>query len=935
MSNALVERERELAEVARLLDRARAGDGAVLLLEGPAGIGKTAVLDAAAALGTGFRVLRGSGGEIERELSFGLVRDLLEPVFRGASAADRRRWLSGAAATASAVLGQAPTGAVEDVSVAYGLYWLVSALAVDQPVLLVADDLHWCDRPSLRFLVYLARRIDGLPVAVLAARRPPNSARPSLLTQLAATDAVETLALKPLSPRATEAFVTGQSGVTPDAAFSRACHEATGGNPLLLSELLETAREEGVDPDERGAERIHALAGPRLRRAVIGRLGRLTPGAVRLARAIAVLGDGCALRDGAALAGLDPADAEAALPGLVAAGVLADRDRLAFEHPLLRTAVYLDLPGPARAAEHRRAAALLRGAGAGPEAVSAHLLAAGPGADPWAPALLGAAAESALQRGSPDSAVVYLRRALAEGPDQLLRGRLMRALGNALARLGDPEASAVLEEALSLAPDGPQRHGILDESFDALVANGRADEARALILDALSGDDPVEDETITRFSARLTTLRALHGPGPDEAIVGALRRRSGELEPSVPGDRYAAGALSLLAALGSGTAAEVSALARTALGGSFHEQDARAGRPQYMVLAALGLAGETEVALSAASRALEISRGRGSLMGLGLGLAWRSLLQVLAGRVGDAETDARAALRVLAETRLREPQIGVTSSLVWALLERGEVDEAEMLLADAPQAKGWGGSVLGCFRARLQIARHDHRGALAELSEVEAAAGSAGWASRGPMPWRELAAHARLATGDTEAAHVLARTELAEAERFGAAAEIGRALRLVARIDGAAAEDPSLGVAIARLREAGAGQGAELELARALVEAGAAMRRAGERARSRPPLREAMEIAHHRGATALVERARTELRAAGARPRSVVRSGVDALTPSEHRVATLAARGLANAQIAQELFVTVRTVEMHLTATYRKLDVFSRAELPAALSTQR
>lgn len=931
MRNALVERERELADVARLLDRARAGDGAVLLLEGPAGIGKTAVLDAAAALGAGFRVLRGSGGEIESELSFGLVRDLLEPVFRGASAADRRRWLSGAAATAGAVLGQAPTEAIEDVSVAYGLYWLVSALAADQPVLLVADDLHWCDRPSLRFLVYLARRIEGLPVAVLAARRPPNSARPGLLAQLATTDAVHTLVLRPLSPRATNVFVAGSSGVTPAAAFSRACYEATSGNPLLLGELLETAREEGVDPDERGAERIHALAGPRLRRAVIGRLGRLAPGAVRLARAVAVLGDGCALRDGAALAGLEPADAEAALPGLVAAGVLADRDRLAFEHPLLRTAVYLDLPAPVRAAEHRRAAALLRGAGAGPEPVAAHLLAAGPGADPWAPALLGAAAHSALQRGSPDSAVVYLRRALAEGPEPALRGRLVRMLGNALARLGDPEASAMLEQALSLAPDSLTRHGIIDESFDALVANGRAGEARALILDALSGDDRVDDQTATRFSARLTTLRAVHGPGADEELVRALCRRASDLDPAASADRYAAGALALLTALGDGTARQVRTLARTAL--SFHEQDARAGRPQHVVLAALGLAGQTEAALRAAGRALEISRTEGSLMGLGLGLAWRSLLQVLAGRVSDAETDARAALRVLAETRLQEPQTGVTSSLAWALLERGEVEEAETLLADAPGAKGWGAAVLGCLRARLHLARHDHRAALAELTEIEQAARHGGWASRGPMLWRELAAHARLATGDAEAARALARTELTEAKRFGSTTEIGRALRLMARIDGGAAEDPNLAAAIARLRASGAGHGAELELARALADEGAALRRAGERAQSRAPLREAMEIAHQRGATALVERARNELRAAGARPRSVVRSGVDALTPSEHRVATLAARGLANAQIAQELFVTVRTVEMHLTATYRKLDVSSRAELPAALST--
>ena len=340
-----------------------------------------------------------------------------------------------------------------------------------------------------------------------------------------------------------------------------------------------------------------------------------------------------------------------------------------------------------------------------------------------------------------------------------------------------------------------------------------------------------------------------------------------------------------------------------------------------MALAALGLAGETEAALDAAGRALEISRDRGSVMGVGLGLAWRSLLHFLAGHVGDAETDARAALGVLADTRLREPQVGVTCSLAWALLERGEIDEAAVLLDDAPTAGGWGGVVLACFRARLHLARYDHRAALTELEAIEAAAARSGWASRGPMPWRELAARACLASGDTGRARELARAELAAAESFGAAVEIGRALRLVAVTDGGVADDPSLATAIATLRSAGPGGGAELELARALLDEGAALRRAGERVRSREPLREGMELAHGRGATSLSERARTELRAAGSRPRSIARSGVDALTPSEHRVATLAARGYANAEIAQELFVTVRTVEMHLTATYRKLDV--------------
>ena len=169
---------------------------------------------------------------------------------------------------------------------------------------------------------------------------------------------------------------------------------------------------------------------------------------------------------------------------------------------------------------------------------------------------------------------------------------------------------------------------------------------------------------------------------------------------------------------------------------------------------------------------------------------------------------------------------------------------------------------------------------------------------------------------------------LADAERFGSVVDIGRGLRVRGLIEAGEGNTEGLEAAIACLRRGDA----KLDLARALVDLGAALRRNGERAAARAPLQEGMGVAYRRGACVLVERARTELHAAGARPRRAVRSGVDALTPSERRVASLAAEGLANAEIAQALFVTVRTVEMHLSAAYRKLGIPSRAELPAALT---
>ena len=915
----LVERESKLAEIGELLDHAGRGEGGVMVVEGPVGIGKTALLDAAATDLSVFRVLRGRGGELERDLSFGLVREVFEPVVRAAGADEQRRWFAGAAQAAGTVLGHGQEGEPDPASVAFGLYWLLAAIAADQPVLLIADDLHWCDPASLRWLVYLARRIEGLPVALLAATRPVELGDPGPLGQLLASAHVRIGLLEPLSVDGTRELIARRSAVLPDDAFVRACHIATGGNPLLLGELLETAREEGIVPDSESAARIVSLTGERLRYAVLGRLGRLDASAMRLARAVAVLGDGCQLRHAAELADVEHATALTAVPALIAAGVLADRQPLTFEHPLMRSAVYSDVPAPVRAAQHGRAAALLRNDGAGSEAVARHVLKAEPVGEPWADEVLSDAARRALARGAPESAAAFLRRALDERPDERRRGELLRALGDALARLGDPAALEVLERALALASSEEARMEIAEASVDPLLANGRASEARSLLELVLRDSEQGDREQTLLLSAHLTGVYALSGMAPGDPSV-VLRRTPPDA--STQPRRYAAAVLAFREALFDGTADRVLELGRLAT--SSHAADAGDGRTMHFVLVAVALAGDPQHALQLSGRAIESSRGRGSLMGQGVGLGWRSLIQLLAGSVGDAETDARAALAVLADTQLSAPTTGATAVLAWALVERGELADAEALLAAAPAGLGWAGAALRCSRARLLIAAHRHADALAVLASVEEDSTRVGWRSSGPVAWRSLSALARLGVGDATAARRLAEEEEADSERFGCGRELARARRILGVVQG---QIPILVSAVHVAREADA----PLELAHALVEHGAALRRAGDRAAAKAPLLEGMELAARCSATALVERAGIELRAAGARPRRTARRGVDALTPSERRVASLAAEGLSNAEVAQALFVTVRTIEMHLSATYRKLGIASRSQLPASL----
>ncbi len=458
-AGTLAERDGELAEIAALLERARGGAGGVLLLEGPPGIGKSALLDAAAA----------APAEIAC-CAVGVATS--SAISASGSCASSSRHRCGPPPTISARAGWRVRRAPPGRSSAPGRRVSretrrrsrtgSTGCSPRSPAKArsscVADDLQWCDVASLRWLVYLARRIDGLAVALIAACRPPEPGEQSLVQALAASANTTVLRPRPLGPAATGELIAERLGQDPADEFTRACHDATGGNPFLLGELLAGVRAAGLAPEGANAGALGELAGDRLRPAVLTRLAQLEPPAVQLARAVAVLGDGCDLQLAAELAELDTAAALASVPPLIAAGVLADRQPLAFEHPLLRTAVYLDSPAPVRAAEHARAAELLADAHAEAEAVSHHLLLAGPVREAWAAVTLREAAQTALARGAPEASAAYLRRALEEPLARPVRADLVRALANALVRRGDPAAFAALEEALALARDSGRPH---------------------------------------------------------------------------------------------------------------------------------------------------------------------------------------------------------------------------------------------------------------------------------------------------------------------------------------------------------------------------------------------------------------------------------------------------------------------------------------------
>ena len=274
--------------------------------------------------------------------------------------------------------------------------------------------------------------------------------------------------------------------------------------------------------------------------------------------------------------------------------------------------------------------------------------------------------------------------------------------------------------------------------------------------------------------------------------------------------------------------------------------------------------------------------------------------------------------------------------LAQVLIERGELDEASALLGNVEPlidvaSDPFSSTPLLRARSMLAAARGDHAAALddaLELGRALAGFGHVNPAASYP-PWRSLAAIEHHALGETDAALALAREEVELARAWGAPRTLGRSLRILGLIEG-----PSEGTE--RIREAVSlleGSPARLEHAYALTDLGASLRRGNRRAEARDFLRAGLELAQRLGATVLADRAHEELVATGARPRRLVLSGVDSLTPSERRIAAMAAEGLSNREIAQALFVTLRTVEMHLSNAFRKLDVSSRTQLPAALAS--
>ena len=926
----LLERERELAAVEGLI--AAVGGGRLLAIEGPPGIGKTALLAEAKDRGraAGLRVLGARGSELERSFSYGIARQLFEPLL-AAEGADRfTELLAGAAALASPVFdpAQVAGGPAGDSSLAtlHGLYWLMSNLAERGRVLLALDDLQWSDLASLRWLAYLLPRMDGLDVSVVVGLRPAEpGAGQALIDQIVSDPAAAVVSPEALSAQATERLLRDSVWADADEAFCAACHRETGGNPLLLRELMRGIDADRLAPVAANAAHVHRIAARAGSRTVSLRLAGLPREATSLAQAVAVMGDDADPQMVGALAGLDRQAASETAAALARVEVLRPQAELGFVHPLLRAAVYEALAPAERDRAHARAARLLLDAGAEPERVAAHLLRSSPSGDPEVVVTLRAAAERASRRGASESAVAYLRRGLAEPPAPEERTDVLAELGTVEAYVDGDAAIEHLRAAHELIDEPIRRAQVALLLGRQLFLLGD-EESGAVYTTALEELDGADPELAHQLEAGLIHS-GLFMPSRHDAASLRLGRIRGRIEGRTVGEKLLLSLLAMHDAVSGAAAAEIVPLARRALaeGALLRADVSGAVLPLCTVLAMADL----DEVLLVFEQALAEAHRRGSTFDFAAVKVFRAQTLMWHGDLGEAESDSREALAAAGTWGPSARFAGHAAAfLADSLMQQGRLVEAAAALSPGESLpEDVRMLYLADSGARLRILRGDLAGGVAALLDAGRRFESVGSCNPALIAWRSPAALALLQLGDGDEARRLAGEELELARGWGAPRALGAALRAAGLVEGGSR-------GLARLEEAVevlSGSPAKLEHAKARTELGAALRRAGHRVQAREQLRRAVELATICGAAPLAARAETELLGTGARPRRTALSGVESLTPSERRVAELAAHGPTNREIAQILFVTQRTVEVHLTSIFRKLGIGSRSQLAAAL----
>jgi DNA-binding CsgD family transcriptional regulator len=916
----LVGRDEEFAQMCDVIARIRGGPGAVVV-RGDPGIGKTVLWReaVAAAQRDGIRVLVSRCAEAEMPIPLGAVSDLLDPAFEEVAsvlAEPQRRALAAALGIATH-----PHVRPDRLALPRALVAAFRALAAEAPVLVAVDDMQWLDTASARVLAFAARRVGDAPIGVLATLRGGQEDREPLgLADAFEPGAFTEIVLGPLSMSALQHVVRLRFDFPIPRPKLAAVHAASGGNPMFALEFARAAEREEAD--------LRALPVPSSLQELVRERIRALPASTRpLLELVAVIERPTHSLLAKALGGATAA--ETLIDEAVSAGAIsvAGDDIVRFTHPLLGSAVYFDMSSTRRLALHREAAGLVNNV----EQQARHLALATTQPDNAIADIVERAAAAAAERGAPDAAAALAAEAVRLTPpdDELARVRRTFIGAGFLIVAGDVRAAQARVEPL------------LDPGVPAAV------RSQALMFRA---EAEHEDRTLLR-----AFLREAIEIAPDPRVRCQAWIRYAQHGGWVSGDARTAAesareALRVAVELGDRPliAASTAALAYYEAGRGRREVEFDEAElvgaellprmapwqitPAISVGTRLLWAGELDRARDVLHREYEELVRQGSMLKLPLvlmpalvDLEWR------AGRWAAAEAHAEEA-RAILEDALPGAAHVVDYARLLVAGSLGRVDEARRLAAEALRFSELRDDHLNPPRVRwalghVELARGDAAAAWQALEGMPEALEAFGIAEPGWQPVLPDVVEALVTLGRLDEADAVLRQleEQAVALRHRWAAPAALRCRALLLLAGERADEAAEVAerAAARFEE----RGFPLDRARALLAAGAARRRAGQRRRAADTLARAIEILTALGAPLWLERAEDELRRASPRPRRDRE-----LTTAERRVAALVAEGQTNREVAAQLFTTIATVEAHLTRIYRKLGVRSRTQLARAVA---
>ncbi|MDH6127378.1 AAA family ATPase [Kitasatospora sp. GP82] len=938
--SGLFDRNSQLALLERAAGAARAGRGAVVLVESGPGMGKTSLLKAWAAdeQARGMRVLQAGGGELEQDFAFSVLRQLAEPLLARAGRVGRERLLAGPAEPASYALrvdGAGEGGGLSteaSLGVLHSLYWLMVHVTDDGPVALLVDDVHWADGPSVRWLEYLARRLRGLPLLLVLAARPDSGTQVEpLLEQIAAQPDCRRVGLPALTADSVARMVRTSLGRDAESQFVVACAEATQGNPLLLRELLRTLADNGVEPAGDQAHLVETFRGRILAATVVKRLASQPEPARRLARALVVLGDGATWHVAAELAGLGEAEAREHGRRLQRIGVLKPGEVARFDHPLVRAAIAEAVMGPVELATgHARAAELLRGEGAAGDLVATHLLLTEPSGEAWRVEALREAARVTRGRGAPEITMTYLRRALREPMSSGQRGPLLLELGADELQVDVSAAMHHLTQASSTLTDPCSRSLAAHLLADALFIghqHARAVEVLARAVEDLrqEGDGAGPGRELSWYlQAQMLLIGYEHLSTLPAARQQARRLWDHKLAGDTPGECAVLAALSASAVTGDASAAVTNDLLDRALRGGMTGGD-QAG--MLVSLAGMGFVTTDRLDDAAArfDQIADLGVRCGSFRMVSAAMMWQLTVRARRGQQAGLTADIGHPGTTTGDGVEHRVRLAMMAQVGESLIERCDLAAAtEVLVPDADTDQVgwlWQGPML-LVRSRLHAERGNPTAALAVLLEYGAQERQARVTNLAMMPWRSQAALTHLALGQRKEALQLATEEMELAHRWGTERAIGLASRCLGVVTGGPEGLALLEEAVAVLELSPA----RLELARARYELGTALSRAGEIGQGRRSLTQALDLAETCGSVLLAGRVRRALTAVGVRPRPAP-PVAPILSLTEYRLVELVGAGHSDRQIAQALLLTEQDVTGLMDRVGRKLGVTGRAGL--------